>query len=189
MIRTTYLCLALASAVASGAAKSDAVETKGSQSSEPIERDFIWFRVERMVSDFNAWVANPYQWQLERWHRRLDLLEAMQFDSRRNQAVFPSNLESEHLELIATLKKEDPIWVLEEDLAAQIKALAAKRSGKPDEDKLHDLKDILASIAGCGFLVTSREEGGKLAEKLRKCMAKHDVKGAAQLSAKYSQTH
>lgn len=122
----------------------------------------------------------PYQTALNAARERLNTLNAEMHDYRKVKPELPPAQQEERLRLLGQLVADDPIWILSEQLQADISALAAIRSRTPADDAtLDSLKDLLAITGGLQDRATSQKQAQQLATALRQFIARRDATGAS----------
>lgn len=122
---------------------------------------------------------STYRATLESAHERYHVLDAERNDYRKPKPGLPAAQEEEYLRLLGQLSIDDPVWVITQQMQADIHALVAVRSRTPAESTvLEDLKDLLAITSGVEKRATTRQEAETLATSLRQFIARRDVAGA-----------
>jgi len=122
----------------------------------------------------------PYLASLKVTRERFGFLEAHRNDYRKPKPELPPTQEEERLRLLGQLLTDDPIWALQNQVQADIDALAVLRPRTPADDTiLEALKDILAITGGFDERATTRTEAEKFATALRQFAARRDAVGAS----------
>jgi len=120
-----------------------------------------------------------YRTALKFARERFNTLDAEMHDYRKVKPELPPAQQEERLRLLGQLVADDPIWMLSEQLKADISALAAIRSRTPTDDAILDiLKEFLAIISGIQDRATTRKQAEQFATALRQFIARRDATGA-----------
>jgi hypothetical protein len=124
-----------------------------------------------------------YRANLQSLHDRFAALEMVRHDYLKPQPRLSPEQEQERLRLHGQLVRDDPVWVLYEQLDADIKALEAART-KTDSDTglINTLKNLLATVTGVLDQPTTRAQADEYATALRQFVARRDEAGATAWS-------
>ena len=129
---------------------------------------------------------SAYQTSLQQLRERLEELQIQRADYRKirpddRSPKLPPAQEAERYSLLGQLFSDDPIWALQQQLQADIDALAD--ASKPEvraanRAVLEDLKDLGALISAFEGRVPTREQADAMVAALRQFIARRDVDGA-----------
>ena len=116
---------------------------------------------------------------LKATHERLRVLEAERHDYRKPKPGLPPAEEEERLRLLGQLLTDDPVWILAQQIQADISALVALRPQSPaDVATIDALKELLAITAGFEERATTRAQAEQFAVSLRQFVARRNAAGA-----------
>jgi hypothetical protein len=121
---------------------------------------------------------STYQETLRAVHHRFDELEMLGSDYRKAQPRLSPEQEQERLRLHGQLLRDDPIWVLYNQIDADIEALKAVPTKTDSDAALIDtLKNLLAYVHGHNDQATTRAQADEYARALRQFVARRDYEG------------
>jgi hypothetical protein len=128
---------------------------------------------------------SAYQAALKPIRTRVHLLEAERDDYRKVKPGLSPAQEEEYLRLIGRLFVDDPIWVILQELQADIHALGElPQRTSADGRTLEKLKDLLAMTSGFEERAIDRKQAEEFATTLRQFIARRDGDGAHEWSKK-----
>jgi hypothetical protein len=126
---------------------------------------------------------SAYQKSLQSIHDRFAKLETERSDYRKPKQELPPEQEREWLQLMGQLITEDPFWLLQKQLYAEIRVLADMQKRTAEEDAVLDmLKDFLAVASSVRDFAANREEATLNANTFRRFMVRRDLDGAQKWS-------
>ena len=130
---------------------------------------------------------SAYQSALKPIRTQVHLLEAERNDYRKTKPGLPPAQEEERVRLIGRLFVDDPIWVILQELQADVHALGELSQRTPADNRtLEDLKDLLAITSGLEDRAIDRKQAEEFATTLRRLIARRDVDGARKWSKNVS---
>ncbi len=112
-------------------------------------------------------------------HERLRVLEAERQDYRKSRPLLPAGKEEERLHLLGQLFGNDPVWVLSQQVQADISAISSLNPQLPADIATVDaLKELLAIISGFEERATTDAQAEQFATALRQFVVRRDLPGA-----------
>lgn len=119
-----------------------------------------------------------YQDTLRAAHDRFAYLETLRSDYRKSQPILSPEQEQERLRLHGQLLRDDPIWVLYEQINADIQALKAVQTKTDSDAALIDtLRNLLAYVNAHDDKATTRAQADEYARAMRQFVARRDYEG------------
>lgn len=144
-----------------------------------MKRSILLFLLLALASHMQA-EDSAYRAGLNAAHERLRDLEIERCDYRKTTTGLPTAKEEERLRLLGQVLDDDPVWVLLNQIQADISALVAIRQRTTTDDALvESLKDFLVIVSGFGERATTRPQAEMFATTLRQFIARRDVTGAS----------
>jgi len=120
-----------------------------------------------------------YQNTLRTVHDRFAYLEMLNSDYRKPQPRLSPEQEQELFRLHGQLLRDDPIWVLQRQIDADIQALKAVPTKTDSDAALIDtLKNLLAFVSGHDDKATTHAQAVEYARAMRQFVARRDLEGA-----------
>jgi hypothetical protein len=132
-----------------------------------------------IIFALNVCAKEPtYREALQALHDRFAKLEMERHDYRKPEPRLTAEEEQERVRLHGQLLRDDPVWVLIEQMLADIRALEELRTKtEADSVLIETLKDLLAGVAGFSDRATSRAQAEEDARALRQFVVRRDVEG------------
>jgi len=135
----------------------------------------------------SAFASDPtYQDALRKVHDRFAYLEMLRSDYRKTQPILSPEQEQERLQLHGQLLRDDPVWVLYEQINADVDALKAlPTKTESDAALIETLKNLIAFVRAHDDKATTRAQADEYAMSMRQFVARRDYEGAKA----WSKTH
>ena len=133
-----------------------------------------------LFSGLSAFASDStYRDTLRKVHDRFAYLEMVGSDYRKPQPILSPEQEQEFLRLQGQLLRDDPIWVLQKQIYADIDALKALPA-KTDSDAalIETLKNLFAVVSAHDDRATTRAQAEEYARTMLQFVARRDYEGA-----------
>lgn len=133
-----------------------------------------------LIPGLSAFASDStYRETLRKVHDRFSYLEMVGSDYRKTQPILSPEQEQERLRLQGQLLRDDPIWVLQKQIDADIEALKALPDKTGSDAALIDtLKNLLAFVSAHDDKATTRAQAEEYAKAMRQFVARRDYEGA-----------
>lgn len=122
---------------------------------------------------------SPYRQTIQSVRDRFRALDVERRDYRKPKPSLPPDKEQERLRLLGQLVSDDPVWVLSQQLQADIDVLVARKPQTETDAKICDsLKDLLAIVTSYEERATTPEKARLFADTMRHFTAIRDAEAA-----------